>query len=391
VPKPKKNEAKTDYLKRCTSELIGKENKSADQAYAMCNAYWDEAHSKKAERRPLTLTASLELDLSKDESRPEFHMTAYTGQVLNLGWWGRFVFNVSGMRAKTKMPILREHMRDRIVGWSKKAWADGNNFLISGDFSSSTQDAREVLELAKEGFPWQASVGISPIKIKRLGSEKESAMVNGQKLVGPLEIWLESEVSETSFVSLGADGDTAAIALSGNQDKVQCTLVENTEREIEIMEITLEKIKSEYPDIANALVSEGKIEGMKEGAQAERDRIAAVRAQALPGHERLIEDMVNDGTTTGEQAAVRILQAEKQIRADIKANLDADTKELPKVPPSNPPENEPKVDVSTEAGMKAAWEKDKGLREEFGEDFETFKAYQQAEKEGRFKVLGGMK
>jgi ATP-dependent Clp protease protease subunit len=162
-------------------------------------------------------------------------------------------------------------------------------------------------------------------------------------------------------------------------------------KETEPMEMTLEKIKSEYPDIAKALANEGKIEGMKEGAQAERDRIAAVRAQALPGHERLIEDMVNDGTTTGEQAAVRILQAEKQIRADIKANLDADTKELPKVPPSNPPENEPKVDVSTEAGMKAAWEKDKSLREEFGEDFETFKAYQQAEKEGRFKVLGGMK
>lgn len=48
-----------------------------------------------------------------------------------------------------------------------------------------------------------------------------------------------------------------------------------------------------------------------EGAAAERSRIAEVREQAMPGHESLIEALAFDGKTSGPQAAVQVLAAER--------------------------------------------------------------------------------
>jgi signal peptide peptidase SppA len=53
-----------------------------------------------------------------------------------------------------------------------------------------------------------------------------------------------------------------------------------------------------------------------EGAISERDRIAAVRSQAMPGHEALIEQLAADGRTTGPEAAVAVVAAEREIRAN---------------------------------------------------------------------------
>lgn len=61
-----------------------------------------------------------------------------------------------------------------------------------------------------------------------------------------------------------------------------------------------------------------------EGAKAEMERAAGVRALAVPGYEALIETMAADGKTTPEQAAVAVLQAQKKDAADAKAAHFAD-------------------------------------------------------------------
>jgi signal peptide peptidase SppA len=48
-----------------------------------------------------------------------------------------------------------------------------------------------------------------------------------------------------------------------------------------------------------------------EGAAAERARIQGVREQTMPGHEALIEALAFDGKTTGPEAAVQVLAAER--------------------------------------------------------------------------------
>lgn len=60
--------------------------------------------------------------------------------------------------------------------------------------------------------------------------------------------------------------------------------------------------KIEKPDLAAVRA---------EAAASERQRITDVRAQALPGHEALVEKLAFDGKTTGAEAAVQILAAER--------------------------------------------------------------------------------
>ncbi len=104
--------------------------------------------------------------------------------------------------------------------------------------------------------------------------------------------------------------------------------------------VTLDEMKTKHPDLCAALQAEGKAvadaeaeargkaagieEGRSLGATAERQRIMDVRAQLIPGHEALIEGLANDGNTTGPEAAVKVLAAEKGIREGKLAALKAD-------------------------------------------------------------------
>lgn len=325
----------------------------------------------------------------QERKEADFIIEAYTGAVVER-WWGKLAVAVSGIKAKKNMPIFKGHNYSEIVGFSNDTWKD-NSFFVSGKFSEITQTAQEVKGLAEEGFPWQASIGVRPSKILLL-EKGSSQKVNGIKVDGPAEIWLESEVHETSFVPFGADGKTSISMLTKFEEQPPGANLDGEEKEHTMDEgtrvITVESLKKEYPDIAQALIGEGKTIGMKEGAKAELARIEAVRDQALPGHEDLVEEMVKDGVTTGEQAAVRILNAEKQLRVTNKENLDSDGASLPRVPAGTPPEDQPaKDDLSSEEGMKAYWDKNKSLREEFDNDFEAFKSYQEAVNNGLVRIL----
>jgi hypothetical protein len=65
----------------------------------------------------------------------------------------------------------------------------------------------------------------------------------------------------------------------------------------------LATFKAEQPEAAALLILEGSAQ--------ERSRIAAVREQVIPGHEALIERLAFDGSTTGPEAAVQVLAAER--------------------------------------------------------------------------------
>lgn len=83
----------------------------------------------------------------------------------------------------------------------------------------------------------------------------------------------------------------------------------------------LATLKAEHPELVEAIVAEA-TSGLPEqlaqaraaGAQAERDRIADVRGQLVPGHEAMIEQMAFDGVSTGSDAARAIVAAERDLR-----------------------------------------------------------------------------
>lgn len=60
-------------------------------------------------------------------------------------------------------------------------------------------------------------------------------------------------------------------------------------------------------------------------ATAERERINAVRAQVLPGHEALIDKLANDGTSTAADAALAVNAAERSLADARRQALASDT------------------------------------------------------------------
>ena len=83
-------------------------------------------------------------------------------------------------------------------------------------------------------------------------------------------------------------------------------------------------LKTEHTEIYNAVLEEGRAEGRTQGATAERDRILGIEAHAYPGHEAAIKEMKADGKTTPDQAAARILGAEREALAKAGKDLRAD-------------------------------------------------------------------
>lgn len=91
------------------------------------------------------------------------------------------------------------------------------------------------------------------------------------------------------------------------------------------------------------------------GAKTERERIRAVEAAGagMAAHDKLVAEMKYDGSTTGPQAAEKLLAAEKASR---EARLSTMRSEAPK-PVPNPPAPEPAGNESaydpTQIGLKA--------------------------------------
>ncbi|KKK75036.1 hypothetical protein LCGC14_2877770, partial [marine sediment metagenome] len=69
---------------------------------------------------------------------------------------------------------------------------------------------------------------------------------------------------------------------------------------------------------------QGKDEGEIIGAKSELERIMAVEAQLVPGHEKLIAKLKADGVTTGPEAAVEVIKADKELRAKGLKNFKAE-------------------------------------------------------------------
>jgi len=389
MPKPNKNEAKQDFLKRCTGQLVGEEGQSADQAYAVCNAYWNDAHSQRA---ALSLAAPVELQPDEGEAKPSgFLITAYTGQIVER-CYGNLVIATQGIKTKTKLPVLREHQRDRVVGFATKSWKDGGQLFLQGEYSAKTKDGQEVRDLGDEGFPWEASIGVWPKKVKVLESDKETAKVNGQELVGPLEIWLESEVREVSFVALGADDQTAAInfAQEGPVVKVQIERGQPQENKEEVpMAMNLSQLETDAPEllaeIRNQARAAGLTAGQESGCQAERAR--AVEILEAAGVTGLILAVVQDGREVKE-ALKAFLAHQGQVKTEA---LSALVSQAPPQVGTDPPQvethTEMSADVSIETRAKAEWDKDAKLQREFGGIFEAYLAGKRADEAGLVKQI----
>lgn len=142
---------------------------------------------------------------------PTFSMVAYTGAPMQPeGWFSPIIVDLAGVRVPSQhRPILRQHDPAKIVGHSTAVRVTDAAIEIDGVMSGVGPDRDEVVGLAGNGFQWQASIGANPIRTEWLEAG-ETATVNGRDVTGPMTISRETELGESSFVPLGADGATSA-------------------------------------------------------------------------------------------------------------------------------------------------------------------------------------
>lgn len=158
-------------------------------------------------------------------------------------------------------------------------------------------------------------------------------------------------------------------------------------------EMDKDKLQKDHPDLAESIKSEGfqagYTEGLKEGSDVERKRIEEVQAQSIPGHEDLIEKLKFDGKTTGPEAAVQVLAAEKQKLKGVSAQISKDAPDpVPDQVPQTPEETLGNLPI--EERCQKEWEAKAHIREEFG-TLETYSAWKRAEEAGQIKILNGGK
>lgn len=154
-----------------------------------------------------------------------------------------------------------------------------------------------------------------------------------------------------------------------------------------------EELKAAHPELLEAILAEGRTQG----ADAERARIKAVEAQALPGHGDLIATLKYDGKTTGDQAAAQVLAAERKKLGGKAADLAADAAAVAGAAPTaaaDPAAGSEAARAAAEAAKpleeraKAKWDADAKLRGEFGDDYAAYLAYEKASAAGRVRILG---
>lgn len=146
----------------------------------------------------------------------------------------------------------------------------------------------------------------------------------------------------------------------------------------------LKELKAKHPEIYQEAVQVGASEaqtaisaqmqarvgeGIIYGAAIENERIRAIQALSIPGHEKIIDAAIKDPKVTAAEVAVQIVQAEKKVGANALKDAAADAAAAaaiaaPAAPVVQPPEaNDDNLTV--EEKCKKEWEASAELRSEF--------------------------
>jgi len=143
---------------------------------------------------------------------PTVSILAYTGGIMKVPGWGNIVIDLKNLDASGGVAILSDHDSSRrgVVGHGS-AQVKNNRLIVTGSISATGQAAREIVDASKNGFPWQASVGVEVIERHQVRAG-ETIAVNGKNIKAPeagLTLVTQGRLREVSIVGIGCDGGTA--------------------------------------------------------------------------------------------------------------------------------------------------------------------------------------
>ena len=142
---------------------------------------------------------------------PRFSMVAYTGGPMRIaGWRYPVIVDLAGLAIPSQSrPIRFGHDMASGVGHTDAIRIEDGRLVATGVVSRDTQAAREIVASARNGFPWQASIGAAVEEFEFV-KENQKVLVNGRQFSGPVNVVRKASLGEIIFVDLGADGATSA-------------------------------------------------------------------------------------------------------------------------------------------------------------------------------------
>lgn len=156
------------------------------------------------------VTGGARLSASAEGSLRKFALDAYNGGPMMFEWSDvPVIVDIAGIEIGDKpRPVLLQHDDDRRVGHTVSVIAKPDALFAEGVVSGAGEAAKEVVDAADRGFPWQCSIGVM-MQRREMVAAGQSIEVNGRTVSGPALIVRASALREISFVTLGADDSTA--------------------------------------------------------------------------------------------------------------------------------------------------------------------------------------
>lgn len=216
---------------------------------------------------------------------PQVVMIAYTGGLMTVPGWGPVVIDLAGLNlGERQIGILADHdsTLKGIVGYGFPMVVN-HKLMMHGSISTSTDTGQRIIELAKSGFPFQASVGVAPDKVLRL-RESENVQVNGRLVKAPhggLTLVRSSTLREVSIVAIGADSQTS-VTISASQGEENMQTVEEA-KTMTADEIRAEALAETHRVLAIRKACSGRFadieaQAIQDGWDAKQTELAVLRA-----------------------------------------------------------------------------------------------------------------
>ena len=163
----------------------------------------------------IILTAS-GVEVVCGEKLPRLDIVVYNGGLMNVPGWGALAIDLAGLDLAGQVRVLADHdaTLDGILGHGTAETRDGR-LRVSGAISATTDTASRVVELARNGFEFQASVGVEPVEHARV-KPGDRVQVNNRTLSAPeggFTLVRKGKLREVSIVSMGCD-DRTAVAIA---------------------------------------------------------------------------------------------------------------------------------------------------------------------------------
>ena len=239
---------------------------------------------------------------------PRFSMVAYTGGPMRIaGWRYPVIVDLAGLGIPSQnRPIRFGHDMASGVGHTDALKIENGQLVGAGVVSRDTAAAKEIVVSARNGFPWQASIGAAVEEFEFV-KESQKVLVNGREFLGPVNVVRKAMLGEISFVDLGADGQTsaqvAAAATHLSQEKNQMEDTTVTTSAIVTAQATDTPLvpataSQGTPPPVQAADAGPTVADIRAAALAETNRVAAIREVCAGRFPQIEAQAIREGWDT---------------------------------------------------------------------------------------------